>query len=110
MHRVQYLRIRRLHDVADSLHAESDHGRGMAQRLASRDGATRIREGYVFDRRRRPDWSGMRPNIGTTGLFGSYRGSPRTMGRPCDAGSSPARLGVVDQSEGLPDESTAEDE
>ncbi len=66
--------------------------------------------GYVFDRRRGPDRSGMRPNTRTAGLFGSHRGSPRTVGRPCDAGSRPARLGVVDQGEGLPHQPTAEDE
>ena len=35
MHRLQYLRLGRLHDVADPLHPESDDGRGVAAGLAS---------------------------------------------------------------------------
>ena len=37
MHRLQHLRLRRLHHVAHPLHPEPDHGRGMAPRLASRE-------------------------------------------------------------------------
>ena len=37
MHRLQHLRVQRLHVDQPSLHAEPDHGRGMAPRLASRD-------------------------------------------------------------------------
>ena len=41
VHRLQHLRLRRRHDRPDSLHAEPDHGRGMAARLASRDDTAR---------------------------------------------------------------------
>ena len=37
MHRLQHLRAARLHHRAHALHAEPDHGRGMAQGLASGD-------------------------------------------------------------------------
>ena len=37
MHRLQHLRVRRLHDVADPLHPEPHHGRGIPPRLASRE-------------------------------------------------------------------------
>ena len=35
VHRLQHLRLRRLHHVADPMHAEPDDGRGVAQGLAS---------------------------------------------------------------------------
>ena len=38
VHRLQHLRLGRFHAIADSLHPESDHGRGVAQGLASRTG------------------------------------------------------------------------
>ena len=34
VHRLQHLRVRRLHDLADPLHPEPEHGRGVAPRLA----------------------------------------------------------------------------
>ena len=37
VHRLQHLRLRRLHDVPDPLHAEPDDGRGVPSRLASRE-------------------------------------------------------------------------
>ena len=39
VHRLQRVRLRRLHDVADPVHPEPEHGRGVPPRLASRSGS-----------------------------------------------------------------------
>ena len=81
MHRLQHLRLRRLHHEPDPLHAEPDDGRGMAARLASRADRARAGARQGAGRRRRPGGARSRDDA-RAGAATTWR-SPRR--RRCSA-------------------------
>ena len=85
VHRLQHLRLRRFHHVADPLHPEPDHGRGIPARLAPRAHPPQVERRHRAGGRSRAGGHGGRPLARQPRLHREPgRGNPDA-GRPCRA-------------------------
>ena len=108
VHRLQHLRLGRLHHGPDALHPEPDHGRGVAPRLAPREHrAQGLGRPFWWSAPARPGWR--RPGRSASAATGDPGRGRRRAGRPGRPGMPPAGPVGLGPGARLPGPAVAED-